>query len=74
MKKIAIIVWIALMGLVGSSFGADFPNKPIRILLGASSGGATGVTIRALAPMVEKILGQSVVVESKGGRRRGAGP
>lgn len=66
-RKFAIIVAVVLIGFAGPSLADDFPSKPIRILLGASSGGATGVTIRALAPMAEKALGQSVVVESKVG-------
>ncbi len=41
---------------------AKFPSRPITILLGYPPGGSTDPSARALAPVLEKILGQPVVI------------
>jgi len=46
---------------------APYPNKPVRILVGFSAGGATDVIARLLAKEMTEDLGQSVVVENKPG-------
>jgi hypothetical protein len=38
--------------------GSDYPTKAIMILVPFSAGGATDLSVRALAPKLEKILGQ----------------
>jgi tripartite-type tricarboxylate transporter receptor subunit TctC len=45
----------------------DFPNKPITLYMPFSPGGATDSFARAMADLVGKALGQTVVVESKVG-------
>ena len=44
-----------------------FPSRPITILLGYPPGGSTDTTARALAPVLERILGQPVVVVNRPG-------
>ena len=46
---------------------ADYPTKPITIIVCVPPGGAADVQARGLAPVVEKLLGQSVVVLNKPG-------
>ncbi len=46
---------------------AEYPEKPITIIVSASVGGSVDGLARALAPYWEKELGQSVVVENKEG-------
>ena len=56
---------IALAG--GAAFAADFPAKPIRLIIGYSAGGPSDVPFRALAKAASDILGQPVIVENRGG-------
>jgi tripartite-type tricarboxylate transporter receptor subunit TctC len=51
---------------VGSAIGmaADFPNKPIRMIIPYSAGGGTDVLARAFQPALEKALGQRVLIEN----------
>ena len=44
-----------------------FPSKPVTILLGYPPGGSTDTTSRALAPVLERILGQPVVIQNRPG-------
>ena len=45
----------------------DYPNKPIRILVGYSAGGGNDIIVRAMQPEMQKGLGQPVLVENKPG-------
>ena len=46
---------------------ADFPNKPIRFIVGYASGGPTDVIARMVAQEIAGPLGQSVIVENRAG-------
>ncbi len=46
---------------------SDFPNRPIRIVLGLPAGGAADIVVRALAQELEQTLKQPVVVDNKPG-------
>jgi tripartite-type tricarboxylate transporter receptor subunit TctC len=45
----------------------NFPNRPIKLLVGFPAGGPTDITMRAIAENASKRLGQPVIVENKGG-------
>lgn len=61
----AIAACVALSALDSSA--QTFPAKPIRLVLGFTSGSGTDVIARALAPMMFENLGQPLVVENRGG-------
>ena len=46
---------------------ADYPNKPIRLLVGYSAGGGVDALARMLAARLPAVLGQQVVVENRPG-------
>ena len=46
---------------------SDYPNKPITIIVCWSAGASEDMRARALAPTLEKVLGQPVVVVNKPG-------
>ncbi len=55
------------LSLVAASAFAEFPDKPVRIVVGFGAGGPTDIVARIVAPGMSKVLGQQVVVENKPG-------
>ncbi|MSQ73613.1 MAG: tripartite tricarboxylate transporter substrate binding protein [Betaproteobacteria bacterium] len=58
------VVMAAFFTKVGAQ---DFPNKPVRLLLGYAAGGGIDVITRAFAQRLGENLGQSVVVDNRPG-------
>ncbi len=55
-------------GIAGFPAGAaEYPTKPIRLVVGFPSGGSVDVTARTIAPYVAERLRQQVVVDNRGG-------
>lgn len=46
---------------------SDFPNRPIKMLVGFGAGGGTDIVARIIAQKMSDSLGQSVVVENRTG-------
>lgn len=69
MKKISLSVCLllALLFACNASFAAEWPTKPVTILVGYSAGGSSDLGARFLAKALEKYLGQPVIVENKPG-------
>ena len=57
----------ALLALLAISAEAQYPTKPIRIIVAVAAGGAPDLAARTIAPRLGKSLGQPVVVENRGG-------
>lgn len=60
------IIASALLGSKVYAQGA-WPNKPLRVIVPFSAGGAADTSARAICAAVGEILGQSVVVENRTG-------
>src|SRR5215213_10452018 len=45
----------------------EWPNRPIRIIVGFGAGGGTDIAARIIAEHLSKALGQPVVVENRVG-------
>ena len=66
MKTLRFIVAAAGL-LMTNVFAADFPSKPVKLIVTAAAGGGEDTEARAIAPFVEKHLGTSVVIENQPG-------
>jgi tripartite-type tricarboxylate transporter receptor subunit TctC len=59
---------IAACLCVGIGSGrAAYPDRPIRLLVGFPPGGSTDAMARIVQPVVERLLGQSLVIENRAG-------
>ncbi|WP_422649926.1 Extra-cytoplasmic solute receptor [Cupriavidus sp. H18C1] len=58
---------LAATGLAPSAWAADWPSRPIRLVVAYPPGGGTDVVARLFADYFTKVIGQSVVVENKPG-------
>ena len=47
---------------------ANYPNRPVRFILGFAAGGGTDLLARIIGPKVADILGQPVIIENRTGR------
>lgn len=64
----SVLATIALIGVgAGAHAQSDYPNKPIRLVVPFAAGGPTDILGRVIASEFSARLGQSVVVENKGG-------
>ena len=61
------LVLIALMLCSGSALAQAWPNKPVRIIVPFPPGGGTDVVARTVAPKLQELLGQPVMVENRAG-------
>jgi tripartite-type tricarboxylate transporter receptor subunit TctC len=74
-KGILLLSALFVLGfLAGPILAADFPTKPITLIVPWPPGGSTDVCLRALAEAAGKHLGQPVVVENKAGGAGTVGP
>lgn len=65
------IVCVSLVSIVvtllAPSAAAAYPEKPVRLIVPFSAGGATDVFARALSNSLEKTLGANIIVDNRGG-------
>jgi tripartite-type tricarboxylate transporter receptor subunit TctC len=59
---LAAAFWFLAVGPLSA-----FPDRPIRLIVGFAPGGSADVVARAIQPIVEKRLGQSLIIENKAG-------
>lgn len=67
MKKAFFGAALGCMLLSGLALAQDYPSKPINLLVGYTAGGATDLSVRALAADAAKILKQPIVVSNVAG-------
>ena len=65
---IATLFALGVVAVPGASFAqADYPNKPIKLIVGFAPGGSTDIVGRIVAQRLGERLGQTVLVDNKAG-------
>ena len=67
MKRIAAVLALVLVQSAFVHALAQYPTKPIRLVVPFAPGGSSSIVARAFAVEMEKGLGQSIVVDNQGG-------
>ena len=71
MMRMVRLGMIAALALVPATAvyaqSADYPNRPIKMIVGFAAGGGTDVVARIMAQKMSEILGQPTVVENRTG-------
>src|SRR5262249_7952592 len=67
-RAVLVLAFAACVAAVETDAqGTNFPDRPIKVLVGFSAGGGTDVVARILAQKLSETLGQTVVVENRRG-------
>jgi tripartite-type tricarboxylate transporter receptor subunit TctC len=61
-----LLALIAL-SLFAAAAAAQYPTRPIRLIVPAAPGGGTDITARSFVPALADNLGQPIVIENRGG-------
>ena len=67
MKTLSTTIALVVLAACGTAQAQEWPNRPVRIMVGSSPGGGTDAMARAVADRLGPLLKQSVVVENKPG-------
>lgn len=62
-----LVCLLGFAGSVGPSFAADYPNRPVRWLIGFTAGGPVDTVARIMSQWLSERLGQQFVVENRAG-------
>lgn len=65
--KALLCAGTVLFVLAGPSSAAGYPDRPIKLIVPWAAGGDTDLIYRPLAPLLQKYLGQPVVIANVGG-------
>src|SRR5436305_2616481 len=66
-KEMKRLVPLLLLGWFAFAVAQTYPTKPMRLVVPFAPGGSSSIVARSFAAEMEKGLGQSFVVENKGG-------
>ena len=72
MKKTLLFLCVFMLGATGAL--AAYPDHPITLVVPFGAGGGTDIPARLLAGMMEKRLGQPIVVQNVSGAGGTLGP
>lgn len=66
-RTIASALAVAALSVAGTAYGQAYPSRPVRVIIPFPPGGNVDVFGRVLFPQVEKELGQTIVIDNRGG-------
>ncbi len=65
--NVPVVFLSTLFLVVPCTFAADYPSRPITLLIGYPAGGTTDIQARFLVKSMEKTLGQPIIVSNQPG-------
>ncbi len=71
MEKRHAYLGVLLLAFTGLIQAQSYPTKPIRVVIGYAPGGAADAGVRPLARVLERLLGQPLIIENKPGNAGG---
>ena len=66
-KRLSIVATFVLVALYGGAWAADFPSRPIRMVVPYAPGGASDFFARIMAERFTAAWGQQVIVDNRAG-------
>ncbi|MDB5804214.1 MAG: Tricarboxylate transport protein TctC [Betaproteobacteria bacterium] len=66
-RRCAMLLAACGLALGQAAWGQAFPNRPIRIVVASTAGGAADIISRLMAPDMATTLGQQVIVDNRPG-------
>ena len=66
-KNLGALAWGLILAFVTCVHAAEYPERPITLMVPSIAGGGTDVGARILASIAEKKMGQPIVVVNKPG-------
>ena len=66
-RLIGVIMAAAAAAVPVHAGAQDYPARPVRLILGVPAGGTPDVLARTVIPTMSELLGQSLVVDNRGG-------
>ena len=67
MNRRTVLTGLAFAALSRHAFAQDYPQRPVRIIVPYAPGGASDILARLTQPHLERELGQSFIVDNRGG-------
>jgi len=63
----AVVAAIAVGFPAGPALGQSYPTKPVQVIIPYTAGGVADTIMRLLAPRMEDVLGQKLIIEARPG-------
>ena len=67
LKLLAACLGALALAATGQAMAQDYPNRPVRWILGFAPGGPTDIVVRVVAQHLSEKLGQQFVIENRAG-------
>ena len=66
-RHVLLAIWLISFAFIPPALAEEFPSRPITWVVPFAPGGITDTTSRIVAEEMSRMLGQSVVIDNRGG-------